>query len=62
MDEKTRLDAFDIDTATARETLEVRRVSWYTCDCPWATKHCDEKHRASAVIPVSVLSRWQVAS
>lgn len=33
-------------------------VSWYTCDCEWITKYCDEEHYATAVVPKSVLSEY----
>ena len=26
------------------------RVHFYTCDCDWWTKYCDEFHRASALV------------
>ena len=32
-----------------------RVVHWYTCSCQWLSKFCDEYHRASSRVPVSVL-------
>lgn len=34
-------------------------VSWYTCDCDWWTKYCDEHHRASARVPIDVLEEYK---
>lgn len=31
------------------------RVSWYTCNCDYLSKYCDEYHQASALVPASVL-------
>lgn len=33
-------------------------VSWYTCNCEWTTKLCDEEHRAGARIPLSKIKEW----
>lgn len=37
---------------------EVVSVSWYEHDCDWITKYCDEEHRRSAFVPVSVLDQY----
>ena len=35
------------------------RVTWYTCDCDWRTKYCEQAHSASADIPVRVLEEYR---
>lgn len=37
-----------------------KRVYWYTCDCEWTTKYCDEYHMAAADVPYHVLEEWKV--
>jgi hypothetical protein len=34
-------------------------VMWYTCDCPWTTKFCDDFHTSRARVPVSVLEKYK---
>lgn len=33
-------------------------VSWYTCDCDYISKYCDDYHRACALVPVSALEPY----
>lgn len=35
-------------------------VSWYTCDCDYISKYCDDYHRVGALVPVSVLEPYYV--
>lgn len=35
-----------------------RTVHWYTCECEYWSKYCDEHHRKFATIPVSVLNQY----
>lgn len=46
--------------AKAEESVDGVTVSWYSCDCPWLTKYCDEEHRKYAVIPRTVLEQYAV--
>jgi hypothetical protein len=44
------------------ETSEQRvTVHWYDHDCEWVTKYCDEYHAKYALVPASVLRRYQVS-
>lgn len=36
------------------------RVWWYSHDCEWITKCCDEAHVQSVVVPESLLNIWNV--
>lgn len=38
---------------------ETRYVPWYMCNCEWASKYCDDYHRAGARIPLSVLEQYE---
>lgn len=33
-------------------------VTWYDHNCDWITKHCDEYHTRSALVPVEVLAQY----
>lgn len=37
---------------------DLRYVSWFTCDCDWINKYCEENHRETARIPVRVLKQY----
>lgn len=39
---------------------ELIRVAWYEHSCPWITKYCDEEHTKVAMVPVSILSQYEV--
>lgn len=34
-------------------------VRYYTCNCEWTSKYCDEFHQAGVSIPVSVLETYR---
>lgn len=34
-------------------------VSWYTCNCDWLTKYCDDHHQAGAFIPRTILEQYR---
>lgn len=38
---------------------EMVYVSWYEHSCDWLTKYCDEYHRVTARVPVSVLNQYK---
>lgn len=37
-------------------------VSYYTCNCDWRSKYCDENHMAFVTIPMSVLDEYKEKS
>jgi hypothetical protein len=41
---------------TDEKTVTVR---FYTCNCEWTSKYCDEYHTAVAHVPVSVLETYR---
>lgn len=46
------------DEEKARQTIVP--VHYYTCDCDYISKYCDEYHTAYARIPKSVLDEYRV--
>lgn len=42
-------------------TTEAKQyVTYYTCDCDFLSKYCDEHHLSGALIPVSVLDQYRI--
>ena len=40
------------------EPVKAVSVRYYTCNCEWISKYCDEFHTARALVPVAVLEKY----
>ncbi len=40
--------------------MDTVTVHFFTCDCEWATKFCDEYHTATAIIPREVVEQYVI--
>ena len=40
---------------------DTRVVYWYSCNCDWISKYCDEHHREVARVPLAVLNEYRIA-
>lgn len=37
-------------------------VTYYTCNCDYLSKYCDEHHLSGALVPVSILEQYRIDS